>query len=156
MSLFIEKEWEILNIFVSLARADFVLLAVKLFLTTGLINFFLNGLKIYLIFILFLLSLLNYIILSKNIIIKVFLKSFLPLLIKLFSISIPKNINVILDFFLLFILFELNLIGILISIFSSLLEASPYLIRLLGLIFNESFFLLNLLSSLGKWLYLEI
>ncbi len=147
---------EILNIFVSLARVDFVLLVVKPFPTIGLINFFLGGLKIYLIFILSLLFLLNYVILSKNIIIKVFLKSFLPLPIRFFFISIPKNTTVNLDFFLLSILFELNLTGTPIFIFLSLLEAFLYLITLLGLIFNESIFLSSLLLFLGKWLYLEI
>ena len=147
---------EILSIFVSLARADFVLLAVKLFQITGLTNFFLGGLKIYLIFILSLLFLPNYVILSKNIIIKVFLKFFLLLLTKLFFISILKNTTANLDFFLLSILFELNLTGILIFIFLFLLEVSLYLITLLGLIYNESFFLSNSLLSLGKWLYLEI
>jgi hypothetical protein len=141
---------EILNIFVSLARADFVLHVVKLFQTTGLTNFFLGGLQIYLIFILFLLFLLNYVLFSKNTIIKVFLKSFLPLLIKFFSISIPRNINVNLDFFLLFILFEPNLIGILISIFLFLLEAFLCLTILLGLIFKENSFLLNSSLFLGK------
>ena len=139
-----------INIFVSLARADFVLLAVRLFPTIGLINFFLGGLKTSLIFILFLLYLLNYVILSKGTMIKEFSKSFLLLLIKSFFTSILRNITVNPDFFLLFILFELNLIGILIFTFLFLLEASLYLIILLGLIFNENIFLLNSSLSLGK------